>query len=490
MLLRNLLNEIEFELLKGSLDQKVNKITYDNRKTEDGDIFFCVKGFASDGHKFANSAVKNGAKVVFCMDDLNISEDITVLKVKDTRKTMALIASNYYGRPTEKLKVIGITGTNGKTTSAFMTKKILEDSGYKVGLIGTIANYIGDRVIKTERTTPESLELQELFNEMVEEKVEYCVMEVSSHALELDRVYGIRFAGAIFSNLTRDHLDFHKTFENYYNAKFKLFERTDMAVINLDDKYGKNIIVDLESKNIKTDIYTYGIHDNADIKAKDIVNSSKGVKFNVTLDSEEYEFNLQMPGLYNVYNALSVITLAKHLGIEVHSIVKGLNKAVVPGRCERTAVEYDIPYEVIIDYAHTPDGLDNILKTAREFTTSRLISVFGCGGDRDKVKRPMMGKIGTELSDIAIVTSDNPRSEEPMSIIEDIIADLDITSYRVVENRRDAIKTALEIGKPGDVIVIAGKGHENYQILKNETIHFDEREVVIEILEQLGVGKC
>jgi UDP-N-acetylmuramoyl-L-alanyl-D-glutamate--2,6-diaminopimelate ligase len=490
MLLKELLKEVKHELIKGSLEQEVNKITYDNRKAEEGDVFFCIKGFASDGHKFAKGAVENGAKVIICMDDIKLDEDVTIIKVEDTRKAMALVGANYYYNPTKKLKVIGITGTNGKTTSAFMMKKVLEASGYKVGLIGTIANYIGDRVIKTERTTPESLELQELFNEMVEEKVDYCVMEVSSHALELDRVYGVRFAGAIFSNLTRDHLDFHKTFENYYKAKFKLFERTDISVINIDDSYGKNIIKDLEDKNIDTKVYTYSINDSSYIKADNIINSSKGVHFDVSLEGTTYDIKLQMPGLYNVYNALSVLTLSKVLSLPIDAIMEGLNKAVVPGRCERTALEYNIPYEVIIDYAHTPDGLENILKTAREFTSNRLISVFGCGGDRDKVKRPMMGKIGVELSDIAIVTSDNPRTEEPMAIIKDIVENLEADRYKIVENRREAIKEALKLGKSGDVIVIAGKGHENYQILKDKTIHFDEREVVIEILEQLGVEKC
>ncbi len=485
MELKNLLTNIDYELVCGNVTAIINKINYDSRKVEDNDIFVCIKGFATDGHKYINKAIENGAKVIIIQDDVKIQdENITVIKVSDTRKTLACIGANYYDNPARKMKIIGVTGTNGKTTTTFMIKDILEAAGQKVGLVGTIANYIGKEKIHTDRTTPESLELQELFSEMVEKGVEYCVMEVSSHSLELDRVYGIQFEGGIFTNLTRDHLDFHKTFENYYKAKFKLFERSCIKLINIDDNYGKQIIEDLKLLNAR-EIYYFSLKDDSDFKAFDETMGSKNIKFKVKLDNEE-EFVLNIPGDYNVYNSLGAIAMCYKLGIDINAIKKGIEETLVPGRCERVCKEYNLPYEIIVDYAHTPDGLLNILETAKAFTKGKLISVFGCGGDRDKVKRPQMGKIGVDISDIAIITSDNPRSEEPMSIIEDIKAGLDKDNYIIIENRKEAIRKAISIAEKNDVIVIAGKGHETYQILKDKTIHFDEREVVKEILDSMN----
>ena len=485
MELKNLLTNIDYELLCGSVTSTINKVNYDSRKVEDNDIFVCIKGFATDGHKYIDKAIENGAKVIIIQDDVKIqNENITLIKVSDTRKALACIGANYYDNPSKKMKIIGVTGTNGKTTTTFMIKDILESAGKKVGLVGTIANYIGKEKIHTERTTPESLELQELFSEMVEKGVEYCVMEVSSHSLALDRVYGIQFDGGIFTNLTRDHLDFHKTFENYYKAKFKLFERSRIKLINIDDNYGKQVIEDLKSLDAN-DIYSFSLKNESDFKAFDETMGSKNINFKVKLDNEE-EFILNIPGDYNVYNSLGAIAMCYKLGIDISAIKKGIEETLVPGRCERVCKEYNLPYEIIVDYAHTPDGLLNILETAKAFTKGKLISVFGCGGDRDKVKRPQMGKIGVDISDIAIITSDNPRSEDPMSIIEDIKAGLDKNNYIIIENRKEAIRKAITIAQNGDVIVIAGKGHETYQILKDKTIHFDEREVVKEILDSMN----
>lgn len=485
MELKNILTNIDYELVCGNVTSTINKINYDSRKVEENDIFVCIKGFATDGHKYINKAIENGAKVIIIQDDVKIqNENIIVIKVSDTRKTLACIGANYYNNPSKKMKVIGVTGTNGKTTTTFMIKDILEAAGKKVGLVGTIANYIGKEKIHTERTTPESLELQELFSEMVEKGVEYCIIEVSSHSLELDRVYGIQFEGGIFTNLTRDHLDFHKTFENYYKAKFKLFERSRIKLVNIDDNYGKQVIEDLNLLNAK-DIYSFSLKNKSDFKAFDENMGSKNINFKVKLDKEE-EFVLNIPGDYNVYNSLGAIAMCYKLGIDINAIKKGIEETLVPGRCERVCKEYNLPYEIIVDYAHTPDGLLNILETAKAFTKGKLISVFGCGGDRDKVKRPQMGKIGVDISDIAIITSDNPRSEDPMSIIEDIKAGLDKNNYIIIENRKEAIRKAISIAKKDDVIVIAGKGHETYQILKDKTIHFDEREVVKEILDSMN----
>ena len=483
MNLKSILRGIDYKVIQGEVDVDINKINYDSRKVENLDIFVCIKGYATDGHKYIDKAIENGAKVIVIQDSVEIKDkNISVIKCADTRKALALMGSNYYDNPSSKMKIIGITGTNGKTTTAFMIKDILEANNKKVGLIGTIANYIGNEKINTERTTPESLELQELFFNMVNRGVEYCIMEVSSHSLELDRVYGVKFEIGIFTNLTRDHLDFHKTFENYYKAKFKLFERCRIKVINIDDNYGKQVINDLN--DLKADkVYSFSVKDHSKFKAFDEEMGSRNIKFKLNLEKGE-QFILNIPGEYNIYNSLGAIVACFKLGTPVEIIKNGIEKVVVPGRCERVANEYNLPYEIIIDYAHTPDGLDNILKTAKAFTRGKLISLFGCGGDRDKVKRPQMGKISIDVDDITIITSDNPRSEEPMDIIKDIEEGLNNDKYIVIENRKEAIKKAINIANEGDVIVIAGKGHETYQILKNETIHFDEREVVKEILNE------
>ncbi|EHK2344466.1 UDP-N-acetylmuramoyl-L-alanyl-D-glutamate--2,6-diaminopimelate ligase [Clostridium perfringens] len=482
MILKSLLKGLDYEVIKGNEESKVQNIRYDNRKIEQGDAFVCVKGFKVDGHSFIGDAIKKGAKTLIVQEDVSVQEDITIIKVRDTRKALAIMSSNYFGNPKDKLKIIGITGTNGKTTSAFIIKSILEKAGFMTGLIGTIANYIGNKKVDAVRTTPESYELHELFKNMVDAGVEYCVMEVSSHSLELDRVYGVQFEEGIFTNLTRDHLDFHKTFENYYNAKFKLFERSNHSIINLDDPYGANIVKDIEERGVKTKVSTFSIEKESDFKAFEIKSHSNGSEFKMNLESIE-EFSINIPGEYNIYNSLGCIICAYNLNIPMDKIKEGLSDVVIPGRCELVAKEKNLPYSIIIDYAHTPDGLENILSTVKAFTKNRMISVFGCGGDRDKVKRPQMGKIGCELSDIAIITSDNPRSEEPMDIINDIVKPLNYDNFVIEVNRKEAIRKAMNMALEGDVIVIAGKGHETYQILKDETIHFDEREVVYDILE-------
>lgn len=482
MILKSLLKGLDYEVIKGNEESKVQNIRYDNRKIEQGDAFVCVKGFKVDGHSFIGDAIKKGANVLIVQEDVSVQEDITIIKVRDTRKALAIMSSNYFGNPKDKLKIIGITGTNGKTTSAFIIKSILEKAGFMTGLIGTIANYIGNKKVDAVRTTPESYELHELFKNMVDAGVEYCVMEVSSHSLELDRVYGIQFEEGIFTNLTRDHLDFHKTFENYYNAKFKLLERSNHSIINLDDPYGANIVKDIEERGVKTKVSTFSIEKESDFKAFEIKSHSNGSEFKVNLEKVE-EFYINIPGEYNIYNSLGCIICAHNLNIPMDKIKEGLSDVVIPGRCELVAKEKNLPYSIIIDYAHTPDGLENVLTTVKAFTKNRMISVFGCGGDRDKVKRPQMGKIGCELSDIVIITSDNPRSEEPMDIINDIVKPLNYDNFVIEVNRKEAIRKAMNMALEGDVIVIAGKGHETYQILKDETIHFDEREVVYDILE-------
>ena len=478
MKLVDLLQGVNYELKNGSVDRGINHIQYDSRKIKEEDIFVCLTGFEVDGHDYTNSAIENGAKVILCEKEINVEDkDVTVLLVKEGRKALATMSANYYDHPTKKLKLIGVTGTNGKTTTVYLLKSILEKEGKKVGLVGTIANYIGDKKIKSERTTPESLELQKLFKDMVDEGCEYCVMEVSSHSLQLDRVYGCEFEVGIFTNLTRDHLDFHKTFENYYNAKFKLFERSKASVINVDDDYGYRVLKDVEKLENKM-VRTYSIREESDFKARNIALKEGDIHFDINGES----YNSVLPGEYNVYNALGVIAAVNILGISVDAIKKGLLDVVVPGRCERVGYKYDINYDIIIDFAHTPDGLKNILETLKGYTKNRLIAVYGCGGDRDKVKRAELGRIGTEIADLAVITSDNPRDEDPMYIIKEIIAGITKSNYLAIENRTEAIKLALNMAEEGDVVVLAGKGHENYQITNEGVIHFDEREVVDEIL--------
>ncbi|MGH4140954.1 UDP-N-acetylmuramoyl-L-alanyl-D-glutamate--2,6-diaminopimelate ligase [Clostridium sp.] len=479
MKLGKIMENIKFDLILGSIDIEISEIQYDSRKIKAGDVFFCIEGYKVDGHKYIQNAISNGAIAIVCQRKLEEELSCTVIQVEDSRRALAMSASNYYGNPSGSMKMIGITGTNGKTTSVFMMKAILEEQGYKVGLIGTIANYIGQQKIHTERTTPESLELHELFKKMVDAGTDYCVMEVSSHSLSLDRVYGIEFCESIFTNLTQDHLDFHKTFENYFKAKLKLFEYSKNSIINIDDTYGERAYNLISSSKL-----TYGLNASADVRATNIKMHSRGNEFTLKYKETSFEIELNIPGNYNVYNALGCIAVCLHLGIDISAIVRGLKKVQVLGRCELVANSYNLGFEIILDYAHTPDALENILKTVREFTKGKLICVFGCGGDRDKTKRPIMGKIGTELSDISIITSDNPRTEDPNEIINDVVSGIEKQGFEIVEDRTSAIRRAIEVAAPSDVIVIAGKGHEDYQVLKDKTIHFDEREIVSEILKE------
>lgn len=481
MKLKSILYNIKYELISGDLNTEITNINYDSREVKGGGLFFCIEGYKSDGHKFIGKAVENGAAAIVCTKVPKEMPNCTVIKVYDGRKAMAVLGANFYGNPTEKLKLIGITGTNGKTTSTYMMKSMLESSGYKVGLIGTIANYIGNKKIESHRTTPESIELQKLFKDMVDSGIEYCVMEVSSHSLYLDRVYGINFREGIFTNLTRDHLDFHKTFENYYQAKMILFKNSKNSIINIDDKYGERVFKDSSNNKI-----TYGLSENADLRAENLKMSSRGTEFDLSYKGSKEHVKINIPGKYNVYNALGSAAACLNEGISMERVKEGLkNLSSVPGRCEIVTNSSKVSFDVVLDYAHTPDGLEKVLKAAREFTRGRLIAVFGCGGDRDKTKRPIMGEIGTKLSDTAIITSDNPRSEEPGEIIKDIVKGIKNDNYVIVENRKEAIKKALLMAKKDDVIVLAGKGHENYQILKDKTIHFDEKEIVSEYIKEL-----
>ena len=378
---------------------------------------------------------------------------------------------------------IGITGTNGKTTITYLIKSIIETAGMRIGVIGTNQNIIGDKVLVTQSTTPttpNALELQQLFAEMVDSDAECVVMEVSSHALELERVHGCHFDVGVFTNLTRDHLDFHKTMENYLNAKAKLFKISDKGVVNFDDDGGKKIVA-----NNDCDILKVGLSDGCDLKAKNIEISSSGADFDVEYDGKTYRVHIVIPGKFSVYNAICAMGAALQMGIDMDTIIKGLENATgVVGRVEVVPTNTD--YTVIIDYAHTPDGLENIIKTVKDFAKGEVITLFGCGGDRDNTKRPIMGEIAGKLSDYSIITSDNPRTEDPVSIIEQIEVGMKRTDgkYKVIVDRREAIAYALDHAKKDDVIILAGKGQETYQIIGKEKHDFDERVVVYKHLNK------
>ncbi len=458
-------------------DTEVCEVTADSRVAKEGYLFICIKGATFDGHSVAAEMLERGAAAVVVERDLGLEQQIVV---DSTRAALSPICANFFGNPAERLKLIGLTGTNGKTTTTFLIKQILESLGKKTGLIGTVQNMVGDEVYPAHYTTPDPHELQSLFRKMVDAGCEYCVMEVSSQALAQGRVSGVHFMTAAFTNLTQDHLDYHKTWENYFAAKRMLFEQCDTAVTNVDDAYGMPIVEGLPCK-----VITYGVTNlMSDYTARNVTFAANGVKYELVCD-QIGRVECPIPGRFSVYNSLCAATVVLSLGFNFRDVVIAVSKCNgVRGRIE--VVPTDTDYTVIIDYAHSPDGLENIIRSLREIAKGRVVTLFGCGGDRDKTKRPKMGKIAADLSDFCIVTSDNPRSEDAGLIIKDILAGMEGTKtpYQVVENRKDAIRYALEHAKQDDIILLAGKGHETYQILPNGTIHFDEREVVAEILTQ------
>lgn len=478
MLLSKLVSLLGEYKTKNFEDVEITGLSYNSLTTKENDIFICIRGEAVDGHKYAKSAVDKGAKALFCEEELDV--DVPQIIVEDTKRTMANISAAFYNEPSKDINLIGVTGTNGKTTVTHLIQKIMEENNEKCALIGTLGYKLSsnDEYKEAKHTTPQSPELQRDLRLMADSKIKNVVMEVSSHSLEQKRVGCCDFDGAVFTNLTQDHLDYHITMRNYFKAKALLFENLKngaFAVINADDEYAKDFIAVVPS-GVKT--LTYGVKNDADVKAVDVDFSIDGAKLTVLFDGKSEKMNLHLNGMFSVYNALAAFTAALAMGIDYKIIIKALeNTKSVAGRFEIVSKK---PL-VIVDYAHTPDGLENVLKAARELTpaTSKLICLFGCGGDRDTTKRPKMGKIADELSDKVVVTSDNPRSEDPQLIISDImtgIKTVDTQRIFVEPDRGEAIKFLKSISNEEDVVVIAGKGHEDYQILKNETIHFDDRE--------------
>jgi len=480
--------------VQGEGDLSIAALSHDSRQVVPGTLFVCLSGFKTDGHNYIMQAYNQGAVAVILEKEVeNIPEGLTVITVADTRDAIKAIAPFFYDYPSRKLRMIGITGTNGKTTTTYLLRSILQEAGFKVGIIGTIQNSIGERVVPTKNTTPDVIDLQSLLAEMVVSSMDYVVMEVSSHALALERVTGCEFDVGIFTNMTRDHLDFHVTFENYLAAKAKLFQslgRIDnykngkTAIINIDDGAANFILHSTACRTI-----TYGINTDADLKAEHADIKASGTQFNIVGSFEHIALQLKITGLFNVYNVLSAVGAALAEGIKIQTIKTALEKfESVPGRFE--LVKVGQPFSVIVDYAHTPDGLENVLKTVQQIAKKRIIVVFGCGGDRDRSKRPIMGKLAVKYGDIVIATSDNPRSEDPDVILDEIEIGIktELTKgkiYEKISDRRQAIGRALQLAAKDDVVIITGKGHENYQILKDKTISFDDKEVVKEITSEM-----
>ena len=479
MKLAQLLEHIDILESTADPELEISGISYDSRKTKPGDLFVAIKGFEADGHRFIPKAVQNGAAAVLCEDAP--TDGTPYVKVSDCRYGLAIASREFYGNPAARMKVVGFTGTSGKTSSTYILKHVLEaELGAKVGLIGTNGNMIGDRLLHTEHTTPESLELHQLFKQMADEGCTHVVMEVSSHSLELRRVAGIDYDVAVFTNLSQDHLDLHGTMDAYAAAKKKLFSQCKTGWVNIDDERGAFMM-----EGERCPMLRYSTQQDAELKASDISLSAGGVSFTAAYNGESVPVKLAIPGMFSVYNALGVMAACLSLGMSLKATADGISSASgVKGRMEPVPTDGD--YSVIIDYSHKPDALEKALKALRPVTRGRLIVLFGCGGDRDRGKRPIMGRVAAENADFVVVTSDNPRTEEPMGIINEILPGLENSQkpYKMICDRPEAICWAIDNARSGDVILLAGKGHEDYQIIGHEKHHMDEREIVRNFLEK------
>ena len=485
MKLSELIKGVNLKSATGNMDIEISNIAYDSRKVTPGTLFVAIKGLKTDGHLYIKDAAAKGAAALITekiSDDIIKSIHIPILTVSDSRKAIAQVAINYYGNPSGDISLIGVTGTNGKTTTTYLIKAILEGSDHKVGLIGTLSYFNGTMVSESIHTTPEAMEFQGLLRDMVNNGCKFAVTEVSSHSLALDRVYGTHFSTAVFTNLTQDHLDFHDDMENYFHAKALLFSNMSpkkMGIINTDDPYGRRLLA-----LTKYPAYSYGLKNNADIQGEDIHLSMDGIEFTAVTPAGRIPIKSRLVGIYNVYNILASIGAAISCNIPPEKIASGIASLIsVPGRFEK--IDSGLGFNIVVDYAHTEDALRMLLEAASGFTPQRIITLFGCGGDRDRGKRPLMGRAAIELSDFVIVTSDNPRTEDPNIIIEEVesgikealaAANRKASGYKVIPDRRSAIVEAINMAEKGDLVVIAGKGHEDYQILGKEKFHFDDRE--------------
>ncbi|MDO5520569.1 MAG: UDP-N-acetylmuramoyl-L-alanyl-D-glutamate--2,6-diaminopimelate ligase [bacterium] len=485
MLLNKLLEKVEVVSITGNADKEISTVSYDSRKATENGLFICIKGAVVDGHTFVNQVVEKGVTALVVEDDVEVDESVTVIKVKDARLALACISAAYFGNPAEKLTTIGITGTKGKTTTTYMIKSILEGAGFKTGLIGTIETIIGETHIPAANTTPESYMVQEYFAKMVEEGCTHVVMEVSSQGLMLHRVSGFTFDYGLFTNLEADHIgpNEHKDFDDYLRCKQLLFKQCKHGIFNIDDEHAEKMI-----EGCTCDVTTYGLNKPADIKADNVSlvneNGVIGIAFDVSGKVNDH-FEVDVPGKFSVYNSLAAISTLQNFNVD-HSVISKVLKTVhVKGRVELIPVSND--FTLMIDYAHNAMSLESLLTTIREYNPGRIVTVFGCGGNRARSRRFEMGEISSKLSDLTIVTSDNPRFEEPKDIMEDIITGVKKADgeYIAIENRKDAIKYSIEHAKKGDIIVLAGKGHETYQEIQGVKHDMDERVLIKEVLEEL-----
>ena len=488
MELKKVLIGIDDLKAKGNLDIEIEGLDSNSKNIKKGYMFIAIKGFSVDGHKYIEAAVNAGAKVVmveegYDLKSIKLPEDVTLIMTKDTRKALAICSCNFYDNPSRKFKLIGVTGTKGKTTTTFMIKSILEKAGYKVGLIGTIATYINEKMIsESSRTTPESIELQRTFSKMVEQGVEYVVMEVSSQSLKYHRVEGCQFDIVLFTNFSEDHISEkeHPNMQDYFESKLKLFKMCDNGIINVDDLQVSKIPAMFPDRKIMT----YGIDNACEVLAKDITITNSYVDFRVKISDRNERVKVCIPGRFSVYNSLAAICVAKKIGIPSDKVIEALSEVRVPGRSEMVDNEKEIP--IMIDYAHSPESLQNILSAVKSYTRGKVISVFGCGGDRDKGKRPIMGEISGRIADFTFITSDNPRTENPEEIVKEIEVGMKKTkgNYKVVVDRTEAIREAIKMATKLDIIVLAGKGHEPYQEINGVKYPYDERIIVKEIMEE------
>ncbi len=480
MKLSGLLQGETIKVLQGNPDVNVSGIENDSRRIEKGYVFMAYKGFEQDGHVYVGQSLQNGASAIVLEDRDSfageIPEDVTVIEVENGRKAMANMAARFYNHPSKQFKLVGVTGTNGKTSTVFLINNVLEYYKRRTGLIGTISNKIHDKTVEASRTTPESIEVQKLFSQMAEAQVNDVVMEVSSHALDLYRVEYSHFDVGIFTNLTLDHLDYHKTMENYMEAKAKLFTMCQVGVINIDDEAGAYM---MEKGTCSKYLTLSTKKEDASLYAHNIVNKLAGVEFDLKYDGVDHHVAMETPGEFTVYNGMCAIGALLQLNMPMDKIIAALKEvSQIKGRFQ--AIESPKGYTAIVDYAHAPDGLLNVLKTMNSFKTGKIITVFGCGGDRDKTKRPIMGQIAGKYSDYCIITSDNPRTEDPYLILDEIQVGMEKTDCQYVKlvDRKEGIEAGLSMAKAGDLVLIAGKGHEDYQIIGKTKHHFDDAEIV------------
>ncbi len=465
-------------------DFEVRGISCNSKNVGENFIFVAVKGSREDGNRFIDEAISKGAKAIIVQSaKAQTSKKVPFIEVKDVRKALAKLAAEFYGKPSREIKVVGITGTNGKTTVSYLIEALLKEAGATPAVIGTINYRFKDKIIPAKNTSPGPIELQSFLSDMLKEGINYAIVEVSSHALDQNRIEAIDFHSAIFTNLTQDHLDYHKTLKNYFRAKAKLFKDIDsnaFVIINNDDKYARKL-----KKITAARIITYGIENNAEVSAKDIRFDYQHTEFCLLSPQGKINLRSQLIGRHNVYNILATVAWAQKEGLDLSIIKSAIERlSFVPGRLER--IDFDGNFGVFVDYAHTEDALRNIIQTLRCLSCNRLIVVFGCGGERDRTKRPKMGRVVSELSDFAIITNDNPRSEDPEAIIRDIKRGIRKANFCVIPERMEAIKKSLSVAKLGDIVLVAGKGHETYQILKDKILHFDDRQAVRECLKSMN----